>query len=128
MRTLSGIEASVGNDEALDGATGYEVFADDLGHVGDGDIAVPDGLGIHDHGGTVLALIEASGFIGADGAGEAGALHRVLEGSVELAFAVGGAGGACAAGFTKVCADKDVAVEFRQSGTPSFAQCFFYFT
>ena len=44
------------------------------------------------------------------------ASDRVLQGGVELAFAVGGAGGAGAAGFADIRADEDVAFEFRQSG------------
>ena len=116
MWTLGGVEAVVGDDEALDGTPGDEVFTDDLGHVVDGNVAVPDGLRVNDDGGAVLALVEASGFVGADGTGEAGAFDGVLEGGVKLAFAIGGAGGSGAAGFTKVGADEDVAFEFRQSG------------
>ena len=111
-----GVEAIVGDDEALDGASGDQVLTDDFRHVVDGDAAVPDGFRVDDDGGAVLALVETSSLVGADGAGKAGAADCVLEGGVELAFAVGGAGGAGAAGFAEISADEDVAFKFRQSG------------
>ena len=91
MRTDGGVKAIIGDDKALDGTSGDEVLAHDFGHVFDGDATVPDGLGVYDDGGAVFALVETSGFVGADGAGEAGSPDRVLEGGVEFAFAVGGA-------------------------------------
>ena len=89
--------------------------------------AVPDGLGIDDDCRAVLALVEASGLVGADRAGEAGGFHRVLEAGVELALAVGGAGGARAAGFAEVGADEYVALEFRQSRDSLSGGCCFEF-
>ena len=116
MRADGGVEAVVGDDEALDGTAGDEVLADYFRHVFNGDTAVPDGLGVYDDGGAMFALVEASGLIGADGAAEAGSPDSVLEGRVKFAFAVAGTGRAGAARFTDVGADEDMAFEFRQSG------------
>jgi hypothetical protein len=109
------VEAVVCDSQPLDRLSRDKVLADDLGHIADGDSAVPDRFRIHDDRGSVLALIEASGLIYADRASEAGRLYGVLEGSVKLAFSVGGAGRASAAGLAEVGADEDVALEFRQS-------------
>ena len=74
MRADGGVEAVVGDDKALDGTSGDEVLADDFGHVFDSDATVPDGFRVDDNGRAVFALVEASGFVGADGAGETGCL------------------------------------------------------
>jgi len=116
VRAFSGVEAVVGDDKTLDGPAGDEVLADDFRHVFDSDATVPDSVRVDDNGRTVFALVETSGFVGADGAGETGSSDRVLQGGVEFAFAVGGAGGAGAAGFADIRADEDMAFEFRQSG------------
>jgi len=69
MRTGGGVQAIVGNDEALDGASGDKVLTDDFRHVFDGDTAVPDSFWVDDDGRAVLALVETSSLVGADGAG-----------------------------------------------------------
>ena len=128
MRADGGVEAVVGDDEALDRVSGDEVFPDDLGHVFDCDAAVPDGFGIDDDRGSVFALLQASGLVNADTDGEACGLHRIFEAGVELAFAVVGAGRPRAARLAKISADKNVALEFRQSETPLVVGCSFNFT
>jgi hypothetical protein len=75
-----GVEAGVGEAEALDGTVVKEMFGDDFVDVANVDVAVPDGLGIDDDYWTVLALIEAAGFVGADVMLEAGFLDGVLKG------------------------------------------------
>ncbi len=67
-----GVEAGIGDTEALDGAAGDEVLRDDLIGVFGFDAAIPDGVGVDDDGGAVLTLVEASGLVDADAAGEAG--------------------------------------------------------
>ena len=57
-----------------------EMLGDDLFDVAGSDVAVPDGLGIDDDYGTVLALVETAGVIGADGTVEACRFDGVLEG------------------------------------------------
>ncbi len=58
MRADGGVEAVVGNDEAFDGTAADEVLADDLGNVFDPDPAVPNGFGVDDDGGAMLALLK----------------------------------------------------------------------
>jgi hypothetical protein len=88
-----GVDAGVGKAEALDGTAVEEVLLDDLfGVVGIGE-TVPDGFGIDDEDGAVLALIEATGLVDADAVLEAGGLDGILEGAAEfLAVFVAAAG------------------------------------
>ena len=78
--------------------------------------AVPNGFGVDDDGGAMLALLKASGLVDADAGDETGGFCGVFEGGVELALAVGSAGGARAARLADIGTDEDVALEFRQSG------------
>ncbi len=82
------------------------------------DVAVPDGLGIDDDDGAVLALVEAAGFVGADVVLEAGFLDGVLEGGFELFAALGRQLGRAGGFVALVGADEDVVVEFWQSVIP----------
>jgi hypothetical protein len=111
-----GVDAFVGEAEALDGTAGDEVLVDDFGGVFRADVAVPDGLGVDDDGVAVFALIEAAGLVDADAGGKAGGLDELLDGGVEFALAVGVAGGAWGVGGAGVGADKDVAFKRGQAG------------
>ena len=62
VRAVFGVEARVGEAEALDGTIVEEVFGNDLVDVAGVDVAVPDRFGIDDDDGAVLALVEAAGF------------------------------------------------------------------
>jgi hypothetical protein len=106
-----GIQAGIDDTETLDGAAGDEVFGDDLIGVFRFDAAVPDGIGVDDDGGAVLALVEAAGLVDADAAGEAGFADELRKAGVERALAVGGAGGTGRIGGADVVADEDVAFE-----------------
>jgi hypothetical protein len=106
-----GVDAGVGKAKALDGTAVEEVFLNDLfGVVGVGE-TVPDGFGIDDQDGSVLALVEAAGFVDADAVLEAGGLDGILEGAAEFLavfVAAAGAGGGIVA---LVEADKNVMFE-----------------
>lgn len=67
-----GVEAGVGDAETFDGAAGDEVLGDDFVGVFRFDPAIPDGIGVDDDCGAVLALVEAAGFVDADAASQAG--------------------------------------------------------
>ncbi len=67
MFTGGGIEAGVGDLQPLHRFAVEDVRLDDLVDIGQGDMSVPNGFWIDDDGRPVLALIEASGFVGADG-------------------------------------------------------------
>jgi hypothetical protein len=114
VRADGGVEAVVRNEKALDGPAGNEVLADDFGHVFNFDSAVPDGFGVDDDGGAVLALIEAERLVDAD-VGEAGGLGELLELREDFALSVGSAGGAGSSLGSNVMTDKDVMLVKRQS-------------
>jgi hypothetical protein len=116
MRAGLGVEAFVGEAEALDGAAADEVLVDDFGSVFEGDVAVPDGLRVDDDGVAVLALIEAAGLVDPDPRRQAGGLGKLLDGGVEFALAVGVAGGARGVLGTGIGTDKDVAFKRGQEG------------
>jgi hypothetical protein len=91
-----GVDAGVGKAEALDGAAVEEVLLNDLFGVARVGKTVPDGFGVDDEDGAVLALVEATGFIDADAVLEAGGLDGILEGAAEFLavfVAAAGAGG-----------------------------------
>lgn len=115
MRAGLGVEAFFGQAEALDRAAADEVLIDDFGGVFGADVTVPDGLRVDDDGGAVLALVEAAGLVDADARREAGGLGQLLNGGVELSFAVGVAGGARGILGTGVGADKDMAFKRGQA-------------
>jgi hypothetical protein len=111
--TVFGVDAGVGQTEAIDGTAVEEVLVDDLlGVAGVGE-TVPDGFGIDDKDGAVLTLIEASGLIDADAMLEAGGFDRVLEGAAEFLAVFVGAAGAGGGFVALVQADKEVMFEDR---------------
>jgi hypothetical protein len=73
------VEAFVGQTKAFDWLAADDVRIDDFVDVGFGDEAIPDGLRIDDKVGTVLALVEASGLIGADAAFQSAFAELLLE-------------------------------------------------
>jgi len=110
VRAAVGVDAGVGKAEALDGTAVEEVLLDDLFGVVGVCETVPDGLGIDDEYGTVLALVEAACFIDADSVLEAGGFDSVFEGAAEFLAvfeAAAGAGGFIAL----VETDEDVVFE-----------------
>jgi hypothetical protein len=115
MRAGFGVDAFVGEAEAVDGAAGYQMLADDLGGVGGLHAAVPGCVRVDDDGGAVLALIEAERLVDAHGGGEAGFAGELRELSVEFALAVGGAGWSRRAGGADVVTDEDMAFERGQT-------------
>ena len=115
MRAGFGVDAFVGEAEAVDGAAGYQMLADDLGGVGGLHAAVPGCVRVDDDGGAVLALIEAERLVDAHGGGEAGFARELRELCMEFALAVGSAGWARRTGGADIVADEDVAFERGQT-------------
>jgi hypothetical protein len=105
------VEAGVSEQKTLDRTAVDEVLADNLANIFRVDEAVPDGVGIDDHYGAVLALVETAGFVGADFAFQAGLLDCVLEGAFQLAAAVAGATGTGSIFVPLVGADEEVMLE-----------------
>jgi hypothetical protein len=106
-----GVDAGGGQAEALDGVAVDEVLLDDFFGVAGVDEAVPDGFGVDDEDGAVLALVEAAGFVDADFAFEAGGFDGVLEGAFEFFAVVIGAAGTGGGAVAFVEADEDVVFE-----------------
>lgn len=123
MRAVLGVEAGVGQLQALDGTTVEDVFIDDLIDVFKLDEAVPDRLGIDGNDGTVFALVEASGLVGTDMMLEARLFEGVLEGVFELFAALGPAAWAWSGLVTLVGTDEDVVIELWHSVGFSLVCC-----
>jgi hypothetical protein len=117
------VQTGIGQAEALDGATVEEMFGDDLLDVFDVDEAVPDGFGIDDDYGAVLALVEAAGLVGADGVFEAGFFDGVLEGGLELFAMLGTAAGAGGVFVAVIVADEEVMFELGHAAFPFGWNC-----
>jgi hypothetical protein len=66
MGACFGVQAGVGEAQAVDMATRDEVLLDDLGGIFGLDVAVPDGVGVNDDYGAVFALVETASFVDAD--------------------------------------------------------------
>ncbi len=118
MGAVLGVEAGVGEAEALDGTVVEEVFGNDFVDVARVNVAVPDGFGIDDDDGTVLALVETSGLVGTDMMLEAGFLDGIFEGRFKLFASLGKAAGTGGRFVTLVGTDEDVVVEFWQLAVP----------
>ena len=108
----AGVDATVGQAQALDGTVARNVGLNDLGDVGESYISVPDALGIHDNGRTMLALVEASGFVSADRGLQPAEGELSLKGSLELGGTRGIAASARVAVRSLVAAYEDVFCEF----------------
>ena len=108
---MLGVEAGFGKAEALDRAAMQDVLGDDLVYVLELDESIPDGLGVDDDYGAVLALIEAAGLIGSDGVLEACLLEGFFEGIFEFFATAGPATGTGGGVIALVGADEDMVVE-----------------
>ena len=108
---MGGVQDGVGNDEALDRPAVHDVGFDDFVDVFGLDASVPDCFGVDDHRRAQFALIEATGFVGADILQSA--LRQLgLEEALQFALAGGIAASARVACFALIHADKNVLVEF----------------
>ena len=116
------VEAGVGDAQALYGAAGDEMLGNDGVSVFRFDVAVPDGIGVDDNVGAMLALVEAAGFVDADLAAQAGLLGELLQTGVQLALAIGCAGAARSVSMADVVADKDMAFKGGQGDLLSAAK------
>jgi len=93
VRAVVGVDTGVGKAEALDGTAMEQVLLNDLFGVVGVRETVPDGFGVDDEDGAVLALIEATVLVDANAVLEAGGLDGIFEGAAEfLAVFVAAAG------------------------------------
>jgi hypothetical protein len=119
MGTGLGVDATVCHTQPLYGATDDEMFRDDFFRVRRLHMAVPDGIGIDDHRGPVLALVQASGFVDAHGGAQIGGFGELLQLGEQLALAIRGAGRPRSTLGTDVVTDKYVTFKRRQKGKSS---------
>jgi hypothetical protein len=63
MRAAFRVQTLVGDAEPLDWTPEDEVFPHDLFRVFELHMTVPDGVGVHNNRGSVLALVQASGLV-----------------------------------------------------------------
>jgi hypothetical protein len=61
-----GVDTALGQSQTLDRTVAYNVGLYDFCHVCQPYVAVPNCLGIHHHGRSMFALIQASGLVGTD--------------------------------------------------------------
>jgi hypothetical protein len=108
MRAGFAVDAVFGDAKALDGTTGDEVFGNNFSGVFGPDVAVPDGVRIDNHGGAVLALVEATGLVDAHPAGEACFFAKLLQARVQIALSVACAGWPGGLSRADIVADEDV--------------------
>jgi len=111
VRATLGIEAGVGEDEALDGTAVKKMLADNLRDVFHMDEAVPDSLRVDHHNRAVLALVKTATFVRADFAFQTGVLNRVLESAFQLPAAFAGTARARGVFVPLVGADEEVMLE-----------------
>jgi hypothetical protein len=81
------IDAAVGQAKVLNRTIALDVRRNDLEYVGNLYVSVPDGIGIHHHRRTVLALIEAAGLVGANAVFQSTKRQLGLEGLLKLSRA-----------------------------------------
>ena len=118
MGACLGVDAPVREAEPFDRTSADQVLLDDLGGIFGLDVAVPDGFGIYDDRRAVLALVEASGFVDANRAAQAGGPGELLKLGMQFALAVGGARRSRSAFRTDIVADEDVVFENGQTIPP----------
>jgi hypothetical protein len=110
--TRCSVKAGVRQNEARDGLSADDVGGDDFFYVIVGNVAVPDGVGIDDYGGSVFALVETSGLVGANRVAHIVLGENLLEFLLELGFGVRIATATGMVFVALVGADKDVLFKF----------------
>jgi hypothetical protein len=106
------IQAIVWNAEPLDRLTVDDMRIDNFVHVSGFLHGIPHGLGIHDHGWAVLALIQASSLVGANRIFDSPLREFGFECSVQVARLLRIAATARMVSRTGVGADKKMMFEF----------------
>ncbi len=115
MRAALRVQAGIGDAQPFDRTAAYKMLPHDLFGVFRLHAPVPDGVRVDHHGGPVLALVQAAGFVDAHLRSQPSLAGELLQPRVQLALPVARAGGPWRIGGTRVEADKDVAFEWRQA-------------
>jgi hypothetical protein len=108
---VGSVQDGVGNDQALNRLPADDVRLDDFVHVFRLNASIPDRFRVNDHSWPQFALIQATGFVGADIFNSE--LRQLgLEQALEFALTGGIATAARVALFPLIHADKNMFVEF----------------
>jgi len=113
MFTGGGIQAGVGQHQALDGFAADYVGFDDFIDIGFGDVSVPDRIGINHDVRAVLALVETASLVGPYPALEAAFRQLLLKEFLQLALPAGVAASPWISRRPLVAAYENVSLEFR---------------
>jgi hypothetical protein len=116
MRATLGVQAGIGQPQALHRTAVQQMLLNDFSHVPGMHKAVPDGVGIDHHDRSVLALVETAQLIRPDLSLQPGVLDGVLERALQLSAALAGAAWTRCAFVAFVGADEDVMLELRHAG------------
>jgi len=119
VRADLGVDAGVGDAQALDRASVDKVLLDDFGCVFGLDAPVPDCVGIDYDRRAMFALIKTHGLVDPDAIGEPSRFGQLLKLGKDFAFSIGGAGWAGRAFWADIMAHEDVMFEKRQRGRSS---------
>jgi hypothetical protein len=111
MRAALAVEASVCDAQTLHRPSTHQVLVHNLRSILRPHIAIPDRLGIHDHGRPVLALVEAPGLVNAHRGTQAGGLRQLLQLGVQFALAVACARRTRCSFGANIVADEDVTLK-----------------
>lgn len=118
------VEAFVGDAQVFEDSTLDQGFFHDAGDVRQLHMAVPDPLRIDDDDGTVLALVEAAGVVGAAfGPRQTAAFHLGFEGVAELFGLSGVTAPAAVARLAMVTADEKMRFKGGHEGLFSRMRC-----
>ena len=115
MRTGLGVDARVGQAQALHRPAIHKVFLHNFRGIFGLHMPVPDRLGIDHNRRPMLALVEAAGFVDPDGISQARSLGELLQLRMQLALSIRSARRPRSAFRTGIMADKNVTLEQGQS-------------
>jgi len=110
---IGSVDAGIGQHQALDGFAANYVRVDDLVHIGGRYAAIPDGIGIDDQVGSVLALVKAAGLVRAHFPLQATLGQFLLKKLLEAGCSAGITAAAGMSHWPLIAADKDVFLKLR---------------
>jgi len=111
VRAFGSIEAVVSNPKSLHRLAVHNVRFDDLLNIGGRHLPIPHAVGIHDYGRSMLALIQASGHVGAHALPEPAQCELLLKEILQLGLALGITAAPRMTCFALVAADEKVLLE-----------------
>ncbi|SPE27112.1 hypothetical protein SBA5_570004 [Candidatus Sulfotelmatomonas gaucii] len=116
MRARLRVDATLSQAKPLHRPPAHQVLLHNLRRIFRLHVAVPHRLGVHHHRGTVLALVQAAGFVNPHLGLEPCLSAQLLQPRMQFALAIAGAGGPWRIDRADVVADKNVALKRGQDG------------